>query len=207
MVSPAGEEQIDLPEEAQHRWDASKREKAEAEPKCDQGVLLVEPRVIGDAITSGADREQDDAGESSQVHEQVSGHVEHHRGETVFGAAHQTDHHESGLPDGAVGKHPLHRGLSECNDVAEGHAQHRENGEKQFPLGVEAAETANEQSKGQGESRGLRTDRQKGHHRSRRTLVDIRCPLVERHRGDFEGHCCQHEHQRQSSKRRGAGHQ
>ena len=52
-------------------------------------------RGLGDAVAAGAQREENDAGEGAQVHEQIGRHVKHHRGEAFLGAADQADHHES----------------------------------------------------------------------------------------------------------------
>ena len=109
---------------------------------------MIKAGVISDAVGAGAQREQDDAGEGAQIHEQVGRHVEHHRGEAVFGAAHQADHHEAGLADGAVGQHPFHRGLGQGHHVAQHHAEHRKHGEKQLPLGIKALEAAHQDAQG-----------------------------------------------------------
>jgi len=155
VISPAREEQIDLAEEPEHRRDSTQRQQAEAEAQGDQRILLVETGVIGDAVTAGAQREQNDAGERPQIHEQVGRHVEHHRRIALLGSADEADHHEAGLTDRAVGQHPLHRGLGQGDDVAEHHAQHGQHGEQELPLGIEAGEAAHQDPQRQGEAGGL----------------------------------------------------
>ena len=165
MVRPTGKEQIDLSEETQHWRNATQRKQAKTEAEGDQGILLVKPRIIRNSIASCADREEDDAGEGPQVHEQVGRHVQNHGRETVLGAADHADHHEAGLADRAVGQHALHRGLGESNNVAQGHAQHRQNGEQQFPLIVKGTKATHQDAKGQGESGRFGTHGKERHHR------------------------------------------
>ena len=97
MVGPASKEQVNLAEKAQHGRNASQRQQAEAQPQGDQGIFLIETGVIGDAITAGAQRKQDDAGKGPQVHEQVGRHVQDHGGKAIGGAAHQANHHKASL--------------------------------------------------------------------------------------------------------------
>ena len=100
-----------LPEETKHRWNSTKGKEAETQTKGDQGIFLIQARIVRNPVTTRSDREQDDASECTKIHEEIGGHVEHHCGKAVFSAAHKADHHKAGLSNRAVSQHPLHRGL------------------------------------------------------------------------------------------------
>ena len=148
MVGPAGEKQVDLAEETQHGRDATQRQQAEAQSEGDEWILLIQAGVIRDPVAARSDREQDDAGEGPEIHEQIGSHIENHRGETVLGAADHADHHEAGLTDRAVGQHPFHGGLGQCHHVAQRHAEHRQNGEQQLPLAIKSSKTTHQDPQG-----------------------------------------------------------
>ena len=95
--------------------------------------------------------------------------------------------------------------MGQGHHVAQHHAQHRQHGEQQLPLGIKALEAAHQDAQGQGKAGGLGAHRKERHHRRRRALVDIGGPLVEGHCGDLEGHRGQHENQGQGGNGRGAG--
>ena len=65
MISPTGEEEVYFGKETNHRWNASEGKKGEAQPQGNQGVFLIQPCEIGDAITAGTQGEQNDAGEGA----------------------------------------------------------------------------------------------------------------------------------------------
>ena len=197
MIGPAGKEQVDLSKEAQHRWDSAQGEQAEAQAEGDQRVFLIETGVIGNPVAACSDREQDDAGEGPQIHEQIGRHVEHHCGEAVFGAADHSDHHESGLANRAVGQHPFHRCLCQSHHVAQGHAQHGQDCEEQLPLAIEGTETAHQNSQCQRKPCGFGSHRQKGNDRSRRSFVNVWSPLVEGNSCNLEGDSRQHKNKGQ----------
>ena len=107
---------------------------------------MIQPCEIGDAITAGAKGEQNDAGEGTEIHEEISRHIKNHGGKSVFGATYKADHHEAGLTNGAVGQHPFHRCLRQGNNVAKNHAEQGQNSEQEFPLGIKTLKATHQNS-------------------------------------------------------------
>ena len=202
---PAHPKQVDLAEEASQGRNATQGQQRHTQTQGQQGIFLVKPRVFADLIRARAQGEQNHAGETAQVHEQINQQVKHHAGVAVGGVGQQPDRHEAGLPDRGISQHPLHAGLGQGHHVPQHHTQNGQGREHKVPLFRHQRERRHQQANGQGEPSRLGTHGQKGHHRSGRAFIHVGSPLVEGHSRNLEGNPRDREDQRHHNPNLGRG--
>ena len=170
------------------------------------------PGQAGEAVQAAVARrivlQHADHRERGQVHDAVAQDVEQDRLDAVLlrlrrrGRAEgsQPGQDVAGVRDARISQHPLHVGLRQGDDVADGHGQHGQDGDDRHPVRALQSQALGEETDQQGEGAELGPDRQEAGDRCRRSLVGVWRPVVERYGRRLEGGA--HRQQRDRRQRR-----
>ncbi|EEF93407.1 hypothetical protein CATMIT_01964, partial [Catenibacterium mitsuokai DSM 15897] len=190
-----GLEHRQLGPEAQERRQAGQRghhaQDHAGQPRVARVQALVVVDLVGLEAAAGHD---DDRAERGRGHDRIADRVEHRRSEALRAAAGHADEQEADVRDGRIREQALEVGLQQRAEVADRQRQHRQAGQQQAPVVVQAVGADFQQAVGHAERGQLGRGADEQRDRGRRALVDVRQPHMERRGAELEGDAGDHEH-------------
>lgn len=181
-------EHRELADEPAGQRNTGERQQEHRKEQADNGIALPQPGPVrqgGVLVTVGVTDQAHDR-ERSHSAEAVGDEVEHRRRETDRVVRDHTGEDETDVRDRRVGQHPLDVGLGHRRDGADRHGQDRDGPQHWSPLVLQRRQRHVEHSQQRAERGHFGGCGHEPGDRSRRTLVDVGNPRMERNGADLE---------------------